>query len=174
VHRALARKNQGSRLPYDELALFLSTCSPRLPADAYENETMVEIQVDNALDMVATVINLRVPHITSDAERISVHSHPLMLRAIKGVLQSVIVSIHDSDKALADQHGGVLQHASIKDVMNKIGNAVDVATLQSYFEQLGAFHAAQYTAARRPAVEKLESVCEMIDELLAIHARAHK
>jgi hypothetical protein len=53
--------------------------------------------------------------------------------------------------------------------MNKLGNAIDVAHQQSYWEQLSALHAVQHAAANRKASEKLGDLLGLIDKLLSVH-----
>lgn len=70
--------------------------------------------------------------------------------------------------AIREQHGGVTYHASINDLMIKIGNCVDKTALRCLEEQVFAIHAEQLATANSNGVGYIEACIALIDEALAI------
>lgn len=66
---------------------------------------------------------------------------------------------------MGEQRDGILKHAGIKDLMDKLGNAIDAATLQSHREQL--MHAGQHAPSNCQASEKSQRLTELTEKVLS-------
>jgi hypothetical protein len=130
VHRILVENELGAKLPYDGLAFFLECCRERI-GSIERNDEVAALEVNMALIVVKLYNKRRGVRTTSEEHAVSIDDFALALSSVKDVIDQIDKHIHDSAAALMVQHGGILKHSSIKDLMSKFGNAVDVATAQS-------------------------------------------
>lgn len=79
--------------------------------------------------------------------------------------------VEDSAKLIAEQHGAILKHANLKDLMNKMGDAVDTAAMKSLLEQLGALHAVMYASKNREVVSMLRAADEFLERIVLVNER---
>lgn len=105
---------------------------------------------------------------TSEDSQMSKGDFRLLLSCVKNIIEQTDKYIQDSAQALADQHGGILRHGSLEDLMGKLGNAVDIAEAQSYWEQLGAFHAVLHASGDRKASEMLQMLSALLEKALLV------
>ena len=164
VHSVLRNNGWGDRLPYRNLAFFLSFCHTGVQKDFEED--IKNFEVERALQAVALHNKFQHTQASASEEPITKNNYRMLLARLLDNVQSICVYIDESNKALADQHGGILRHGGIKDLMNKLGNGVDVGTLQSLFEQLGVLHAVQHASTNRNAAVELETLQGLIEKLL--------
>ncbi|KAI4269744.1 MAG: hypothetical protein LQ337_007105 [Flavoplaca oasis] len=167
VHRIIKEGNHGARLPYRDLAFFLELCNHNIPS-LILGEQEVAKEVERALQTVEIADHHRTGRTTSNHEPITKENYRLVLSCMKDTIDQIITFIKDSGQQVAQQHGGVLKHAGIKDLMNKFSNAVDVVHQQSLFEQLANVHAVQHTSANSKASEKLLDLSELIGKVLSV------
>lgn len=59
------------------------------------------------------------------------------------------------------------KYAGIRELMTKIGNAIDVVHLQSLVEQVCALHVVQHIVANGEAVEQLSQSSELLRKALS-------
>jgi len=163
VHRVLIRKKWGIQLPYEGFAFFVEVLLQFPPAAADDMNTLTA-HVKAALKLV-NVHNAHISWTTSNAVGTRTDPTAAVIPAVLDVIRQVNRDIDESGRALVAQHGAVLQHASIDDLMNKLGKAVDVATVQCLHEQLGAIHAAQFVSRHRIAAEKLRRLEDLLAEI---------
>lgn len=189
----------GDRLPVNGTGFFLEMCQSSLnkaasaSSDGAYRSSVVPVAVKWALR--ATDVYMRhVPEIrlpfTSDLEmgkgeqkegtdsRVRKgHLKPGDFRKIiEGVLQ-VILAIDDFAKRsrdmVAEEHGAVMDNLSIRDLMNKVGDAVDRAQLQSLVEQIAALHAVLYAAKDKEIVESLKQLKTYLSDILVLTEDQH-
>jgi Ni,Fe-hydrogenase III large subunit len=91
-----------------------------------------------------------------------------VISGTKDTIDQLANFIRASSQQVAEQHGGILKHAGIRELMKNIGNAVDVVHLQSLVEQVCALHAVQHTAANGEAVEQLSQLIELLHKALSV------
>lgn len=90
----------------------------------------------------------------------------LMISAAKGVLDKLIVFDKDYRQQMAHQHGGVLKHASMNDLMTKTANAIDVEAQKVNFEQIANIHAVQVASGSCQIAEKLSELSKLLGKAL--------
>lgn len=125
-------------------------------------------EVERALQTVEIADRHRTGWTPSNDEPINKDNYRLVLICIKDTLDQIVTFIQDSGKQVAQQHGGVLKHAGIKDLMTKFSNALDVNHQASLFEQLGNVHAVQHASANAEASEKLIKLSDLIGKVLEV------
>ncbi|KAL8714813.1 MAG: hypothetical protein Q9220_001326 [cf. Caloplaca sp. 1 TL-2023] len=168
VHRIINAGNHGARLLYRDLAFFLGLCNHNIPS-LILGEQEVAKEVERALQTLEIADHHRSGQTTSNHEPITKENYRLVLSCMKDTIDQIIAFIKDSGQQVAQQHGGALKHAGIKNLMNRFGNAVDVVHQQSLFEQLANanVHAVQHTSANSEASEKLLLSSELIGKVLS-------
>ena len=169
LHAALRRSGIGGDLPYQNLALFLRLSHDRAPTtsglsareiDALVKTVVHDIQIVNELDTYRTAFEI------PDNEKSLI---PL-LSGLRVALGEIASFLKDQATALREQHGGINTHASIDDIMNKIGDCVDRTALKSFMEQIFAIHAEQLATGNGNGVGYLEECIALIDQGLDISA----
>ena len=91
-----------------------------------------------------------------------------VIRALIGELKS----FHGRGlQKLVEDHGGILQHSSIKDLMRKMAAAIDKETLNIYLEQLAALQAAHIAGKNYEVVKFLEDLDTFLEKALLITER---
>lgn len=93
-----------------------------------------------------------------------------MLSGLRVALNDIVDYFKAQATALREQHGGVTNHASVKDLMIKIGNCVDKTALKGLEEQIFAIHAEQLATANSTGVGYIEAFIALINEALGISA----
>lgn len=146
VHHILKEGDHGRRLPYKELALFLSICNDNIPSLG-----IGQIVVEHEVKRASRTVHLHDIHTTgratSNVGSKTQENYRLVLECTKDTIDQLAKFMRDSSRQVAEQHGGILKHASIRELMDKVGGAVDVVHLKSLVEQVARLHAVQYTAA---------------------------
>ena len=131
VHSILVKYELSNDLPYRSLGFF-SRALPRIYHVAPpRHETVMLVEVKKAL----AAVKIYNKHQSSSHRPTSnddelVRPYPIFESsspASKIVIEQTDKHIQDIAEAVAQQHGGILKHGSLKDLMNKIGNAIDVA-----------------------------------------------
>jgi hypothetical protein len=93
----------------------------------------------------------------------------LVLTTMREFIKTMDKYVDDSAKLIAEQHGAILKHANLKDLMSKIGDAVDTAAMKSLVEQLGALHATVYASKNREVVNMLRAADEFLERILMVN-----
>ena len=164
MHSILRNNGWGDRLPHPDLAFFLEFCHESVSKD-FEEE-VAKPEVARALQAVTMHNKYQHAQTTTDGKPITKDNYRLVLAHILDNVQSICVYLHDSNKALADQHGGILKYGGIKNLMSKLGTGVNVGEPHSFFEQLGLLHAAQHVSTTRNAAVELGAMQGLLENLL--------
>jgi hypothetical protein len=167
VHRVLKEGDHGKRLPYGELAFFLGICNDNIPS-VNIGEKVVEQEVQRALQTVHLHDIYNTGRTTSNVESLTDENYRLVLGCTKDTIDQLTKFIRDSSQQVAAQHGGILRQAGIRELMNKVGGAVDVVNLQNLVEQVAGLHAVQHAAANGQAVEQLSQLSGQLGKVLSI------
>jgi hypothetical protein len=167
VHSVLKKGDHGKRLPYGELPFFLGICNANIPSVDMA-EKVIEQEVERALQTVHLHGVYNTGRTTSNVESTANENHRLVLSCTKDTIDQLTKFMRDSSQQVAEQHGGILRQAGIKELMSKVGGAVDVVHLQSLVEQVAGLHAVQHTAANGQAVEQLSQLSELLGKTLFI------
>jgi hypothetical protein len=93
-----------------------------------------------------------------------------LLSGLRVALNEIVDYFKAQATALREQHGGVTNHASVNDLMIKIGNCVDKTALKGLEEQIFAIHAEQLATANSNGVGYIEACIALINEALGISA----
>jgi len=167
VHNILVEGDLGPRLPYKELALFLSLCYDNIPSLDI-GQTVVEQEVERALQAVHRFDTHTTGRATSNVGSTAPENYRLVLACTKDTIDQLAKFTRDLSRSTAEQHGGVLKQPGIRELMNKVGNAVDVVHLQSLFEQIAGLHAVQYAAGNGEVTEQLSQLSERLNRALSL------
>jgi len=167
VRHILKEGDHGGRLPCKELALFLSICNDNIPSLDI-GKTVVEQEVERALRTVHLFDTHTTGRATSNVGSTTHENYRLVLECTKDTIDQLAKSTQDSSRQVAEQHGGVLKHAGIRELMDKVGGAVDVVHLKSLVEQVASLHAVQHTAANGEIAEQLSQLSERLDKTLSM------
>ncbi|KAI7775640.1 hypothetical protein LA080_006518 [Diaporthe eres] len=95
-----------------------------------------------------------------------------LLECLRGVIQRLMEIFNSSEysdrstAAIAAAHGGLLKHSSLTDLMERVGNAVDRATLQGLFDQLGVLQTALHAEKGREMADVLRKMVGYLDAAL--------
>ncbi|KAK8102805.1 hypothetical protein PG984_015951 [Apiospora sp. TS-2023a] len=90
----------------------------------------------------------------------------LVLCTVCSMLEAIAKRGDDAFRVIAKEHGAVLKHASLDSIMDKIGEAIDVETLKSLCNQLGALHAAMQGAVGKQQSDDLRALQRMLREVM--------
>lgn len=167
VHHILKKGDHWKSLPYGELAFFLGICNHNIPS-LNVGEKVVEQEVERALQTVHLHDIYNTGRTTSNVESITNENYRLVLGCTKDAIDQLAKFMRDSSRQVAEQHGGILRQAGIRELMNKVGGAVDVVHLQNLVEQVAGLHAVQHTAANGEAVEQLSQLSEQLGKTLSV------
>ena len=167
VHHVLKDGNHGMRLPYKELAFFLGICNNNIPSLGI-GQTVVEHEVERALQTVHLHDIYTTGRATSNIEPLTHENYRLVLGCTKDAIDQLAKFLRGSSQQVAGQHGGVLEQADIRELMNKVGGAAGDVHLKSLFEQVAGLHTVQHTAANGEAVEQLEQLSEQLNKVLSV------
>jgi len=167
LHAALRRTGLGGKLPYQSLVAFIRLGHDRAAA-GWASERLNEvvrgiihdIEIFNDINNIAT--NRTVSKLTDGP----VDSTAFLL-GLKVALEEIVIYFNAQAKALREQHGGVIRHVSIEELMIKIGNCVDKTALKVLHEQVFAIHAEQLATANSNGVRYIEECISLIDQALA-------
>jgi hypothetical protein len=91
-----------------------------------------------------------------------------LLSGLRVALNEIVEFFKAQATALREQHGGINKHASINDLMIKIGNCVDKTALKALEEQMFAIHAEQLATANSNGVGYIQNCISLIDQALAL------
>lgn len=167
VHHILKEGNHGGRLPFNGLALFLSICNDNIPSLDI-GQTVVEHEVERVLRTVHLCDTHTTGRATSNVEPLTHENYRLVLGCTKDTIDQLAKFLRDSSRQVVEQHGGVLEQAGMRELMNKVGGDADDVHLKNLFEQVAGLHAVQHTAANDEAVEQLEQLSEQLNKVLAV------
>ncbi len=167
LHAALRRTDLGGSLPYQSFAAFLRWGHDR--ASAGWDPDMLDTVVRGTIHDIK--ITREIQEITSNRTVSKISDGPTDLTPLLSGLRVALIEIAEYFKAqataLREQHGGVTKHASIEDLMTKIGNCVDVTALKCLEEQVFAIHAEQLATANGNGVGYILECINLIDEALS-------
>jgi hypothetical protein len=167
VHRILKEGNHEKRLPYKELAFFLGICNNNIPSLDI-GEEVVKQEVERALQTVDLLDIYDTGRTTSNVGSTANENYRLVLGCTKDTIDQLTKFIRGSSQQVAEQHGGILKQAGVRELMNKVGGATDVVHLQSVVEQVLALHGVQHTAANGETVEQLSQLSELLRKALSV------
>ncbi|KAF4624396.1 hypothetical protein G7Y89_g13775 [Cudoniella acicularis] len=168
LHAALRRTGLGGRLPYQSFVSFLRWGQDRAAAgwapdklDSVVKGIIHDIEISNEVQSITT---------TRTASKLMDGPTNLVpvLSGIRLCLDEIVKYFDAQAKELREQHGGINNHASIDDVMIKIGNCVDRTTLKVLMEEVFAIHAEQLATANSNGVKYVRKIMDLIDKALAI------
>ncbi len=168
LHAALCRTGLGGKLPYKSFVLFLRWGHDRAAAgwgterlDTVVQAIIHDIGIANEIQNITTTRTVsKLADGTSDLTP--------FLSGLRVALNEIIEYFQAQKIALREQHGGVTKHASIEDLMIKIGNCVDKTALKALEEQVFAIHAEQLATANGNGVTYIEKCIVLIDQALSI------
>lgn len=166
LHAALRRTGLGGKLPYQSFVPFLLWGHDRAVAGWAPNNMddvvrgiLHDIDISNKIrDICESSTPSKVAEGEADLRE--------FLSGLRVALTEIVKFFRDQTLALREQHGGITNHASIDDLMIKIGNCVDKTALKSLEEQVFAIHAEQLATANSNGVGYIEACISMIDEAL--------
>jgi hypothetical protein len=69
-------------------------------------------------------------------------------------------------QAIKEQYGAILKHASMNEIMQKLGDSINTATTKSLMKQLGAVHAVMHCANNGEVADLLQSVDRYLRDVL--------
>lgn len=167
VHRTMKEEGLGDRLPYEELGFFLGICDENIKSQSIGKDAIKQ-EVERALQTVHLHGIYNTGRATSKIAPMTKDNYRVVLGCTKDTIDALVKFIRDSSRQVAEQHGGILKQAGIKELMNKIGAAVDVVHLQNLVEQVAGLHAVQHAAANGQAAEQLSQLSEQLGKILTI------
>lgn len=91
-----------------------------------------------------------------------------VLTSMREVIRDVNRFSEASMEDVAKQHGGLLKSTSLKELMIKVADSVDRASLQARFEQVCALHAAAYAQNKVNSAKTLQELAVCMDKVLLI------
>jgi hypothetical protein len=168
LHAALRRTSLGGKLPYQNFVLFLRWGHDRAAVgwtdkrlDAVVQAIIHDIEITDEVQNITTTRTVsKVANETDDLAP--------FLPALQLALEEIVEYFQAQTKALREQHGGVTKHASIEDLMIKIGNCVDKTALKALEEQVFAIHAEQLATANSHGVKAIEKCIGLIKQFRSI------
>ncbi|RDL39909.1 Uncharacterized protein BP5553_04249 [Venustampulla echinocandica] len=167
LHAALRRTNLGGELPYQSLKLFLLWGHDRAVAgwkpkqlDEVVKGIIHDIRIRNQDDEISATRT-----VSESADTVS--DLRSFISGLKAALQEIVDYFKAQAKAMREQHGGVTTHASMDELMTKIGNCVDKTALKVLEEQVMAIHAEQLATGNSNGVGYIEICIAHIDQALA-------
>jgi len=163
VRGILQRNGLGNRLPYQGLSFFLRVCNESLQPDLKDEESK------KVVECVLQSVVLGNKHMSQSLPlhgSINANNTELVLQILRRSLESLLTSSREKSDALVAQHGGILPHASIQDLRNKLANAPDTATRGICGRQLAALHALVYTSTYDTYAKMLEGGIDMTDHFM--------
>ena len=166
LHTALRRTGLGGRLPYQSLIAFLHFGSARTEGFVSPDnlDEIVEVVIDD-IEMLNEINNIETTRTVSKLTN-GLADLTAFLSGLKVALEEIVNLFKAQAIALREQHGGVTKHASIEDLMNKIGNCVDKTALKVLNEQVFAIHAEQLATANSNGIRYIEKCIGLIDQAL--------
>jgi len=167
LHAALCRTGLGGSLPYQSFPAFLRWGHDRAAAGWAPDKLDTVVRgiihdVEIASEVQAIISTRTVSKISDGPTDLT----PL-LSGLRVALIEIVEYLKAQATALREQHGGVTKHASIEDLMTKIGNCVDVTALKCLEEQVFAIHAEQLATANNNGASYILKCIDLIDEALA-------
>lgn len=172
THRILmGDENLRARLPYADLGFFLSLCNRWFPSASSLEEMDDHVflhKLEQALEAVEEHgLYKTVPTASgSTVELLSEKNYRLVLKCIMGIIEQIDIFSKDFRQQVAEQHGGVMKHAGMNELITKIANAIDVVTQQSNFEQLANIHAVLFASGNVQVADKLTELNSLISKVL--------
>jgi hypothetical protein len=149
----------GDRLPYQSLALFLEWAHDRIAADWTKDQ--IAEAVERILHDIGIVSKARSVSTLSTASNKDVDMKPFVA-AVRQSLCEIRDFLVRQGKEIREQHGGVQTHASIDDLMIKIGECVDKSALVALEAQVFAIHGEQIATANSRGADYIdELVCHI-------------
>lgn len=95
-----------------------------------------------------------------------------VISATKDALKHISEHIQRCVAQLSEQHGGLLQTPSVGKLVGRLGNAIDVASQKQIWEELSAFHGAQYAAANAAVGQEIQELVEQIERIETLYLRS--
>ncbi|KAB5580375.1 hypothetical protein GE09DRAFT_1255157 [Coniochaeta sp. 2T2.1] len=164
----------GDQLPRDCLGFFTAEGMDRI-------RSADEVTPGSIRALLRTVHNHRqhstlsvASHTETGSGRAQMEPSPTSFRVILTCLSESLRLIEgavtESAAVVLRQHGGFSRHQSLDDLMRKLGEAVDVHTVQSLVNHLGRLQLVQYHAQQQPVTKALAELRSMVDALLEAHS----
>lgn len=174
VHKVLcSNPSKAENLIPMDLGFFLGECHEGIvSADAAQN--LIDEHVSLALQrterhhhhMPAYATWASPTHASHASKTINMKEARLILICIRRMIISIEEHLGKVQTAVAGEHGGLLKHASIMDLMHKAGAAVDITAFKKVLEQVGAVQAALLAGKNDVVKEDLQFLRSKIDEVL--------
>jgi hypothetical protein len=164
-------KDLRARLPYADLGYFLSLCNRWFPSasslEEMDDQALV-LKVEQVLDAVEVHATYKTvpPASNSTLSPLSEQNYRLVLKCIQGTIGQLDIFSKEFRQQVAQQHGGVMKHTGINDMISKIANAIDVTTQQSNFEQMANIHAVLFASGHCQIADKLLELNLLIGKIL--------
>jgi hypothetical protein len=158
-----------ARLHYQSLGFFLQVCQKLIGAEWHSG--VMRPEIEKALD----IVELHNEHNSvwtspEDADNTDDADSKQVLSAVQQMVSQVARHIRESATSLTKEHGALLKHASVEDLMKKLAISVDVDTARVYWEQVCVLHTTQLALARREDAENLEWLANWLGERLSVKA----
>ncbi|KAM0438082.1 hypothetical protein ACHAQK_007172 [Fusarium lateritium] len=187
VHEVLCNaESRGRKLadafPQSTLCFFLELCNDMLPAvltpPILDDSVSGIIQMAFKASLKHAVYTTCSPTASTavhwtlsesdpqdDADHPTAH-HRRFLTLIMTYLRESQTISDQHVKKIAEQHGALLPHDSIEDLMSKLSISTDKETVRCLTQQLGALHVGLLTSHDSKLSRKLEDLIQMIDTVL--------
>lgn len=168
LHAALRRKNIGGKLPYGSLVAFLRWGHDRAVVG------WAPERIDSVVETILHDIEIseEIQKIVSTKTASKMTDGPVDFRPFVSGMRVVLIELKEylkaQAKAMRDQHGGVMKHDSIDNIMVKVGNCIDKTSLKLLEEQVFAIHAEQMATSNAGGIDYVEKCIKLIDEALAV------
>lgn len=162
------RKNDlGAALPYGSLALFLELAHDRAkPGWSASTLTQAVRQILHDVELANKFPATSCHWTVSNEEEEKVAALVGFVSALRALFRELQEYLHKGAQAMQEQHGGVQNHKSIDDLMEKIGAVVDKTALLTLEEQVFAIQGGQGATVLVHGAEIAGKGVKMIDAAL--------
>lgn len=164
----------GEKLPMRSIGFFLEMCHNKITSPQLHRDLMVDL-VKAAL--AAAEIDARHSSNTIPADLLSFWATSkdetkelnqaemrMLLCYIRDYAGSIETMLRKVTDSLIEQHGGILQYASMRELLNKVTSSTDTGALLSLMEQIGALHGTTCAAKLRPIAREFEEFRKILEE----------
>ncbi|RYP31298.1 hypothetical protein DL767_005811 [Monosporascus sp. MG133] len=91
-----------------------------------------------------------------------------VLSCVRQCIKSIDDYMDKSITAIAEQHGGITRHGSLKELMTKLGNAVGTFAIQGLLEQVSALYAMLLASKTRELSGFVNTPGQYLDKVLMV------
>ncbi|KAF2172027.1 hypothetical protein M409DRAFT_18256 [Zasmidium cellare ATCC 36951] len=156
--------------PRAALPFFFDSCAEELNL-AWADEVLID-----HLRTIVKAANRHVKHsrpwTTSNDDIFTKDDALPVISATKDALKHIHQHIQRCMTQLAEQHGGLLQTPSVGKLVGKLGNAIDVASQKQVWEEMSAFHGAQYAAANSNVGKEIQELVDQLEKIETVYMRS--